>query len=306
MRKSNTCFRFLIVLIVFLFCLTGCSDNKVSNEDTKTKVIQELDYLDTKITSIANRLNNITLQNYTITSEEVSLGESSTGGESSGQSSTEETSTIQGGDKASEQEQSSSQNQKGQTESSNITTTQMEPNAILDSNENDIDWKTIKNEIEVISDSWGVVILDLSNLNVDNNDILTFSSTLDDCILSIKDENKNGTLTNIAKLYSYIPRFERGISAGNSSQNIKQVKAYIINAYSLVEKDDWAVIETNISESEKAFKNIINDIEYMKDKEYKVNKTYVLLKELQNSLTYKDKKLFYVKYKNLMESINAL
>ena len=47
-------------------------------------------------------------------------------------------------------------------------------------------------------------------------------------------------------------------------------------------------------------------MEYMKDKEYKVNKTYVLIKELQNSLGYKDKKMFYIKYKNLMESINTL
>ncbi len=182
----------------------------------------------------------------------------------------------------------------------------MEAGSILESDENDIDWKSIKNDIEILNEAWSVIILDLSNFNINNSDILDFSSTLDDCILSIKDENKSDTLRNVSKLYSFIPNFERGISASNSAQNIKQVKSYIINAYAQVDKGEWANIESNISDAEKTFNNLTNDMDYMKDKEYKVNKTYVLMKELQNSLSYKDKKLFYLKYKNLMESISTL
>ena len=61
-----------------------------------------------------------------------------------------------------------------------------------------------------------------------------------------------------------------------------------------------------MTDAEKTFRNITNDMEYIKGKEYKVNRCYVLIKELQNSLSYKDKKLFLIKYKNLMESINVL
>lgn len=313
MRKINNIFLILILIVFILFCLTGCN-NETNNEDIKSKIVQELDYLDTQIISIVNKLNNISIQNYTITSEEITLGEgssseessSSGGGSSGGESSTGGESSSQSGS-GGEQEKSNSQSQSGSNkEESKVTITKMEPKTILESDENDIDWSSVKNEIETINEAWSVVILDLSSLNVDNNDILSFSAILDDCILSIKDENKTDALINIAKLYSFIPNFEKGISVANSSQNIKQVKSYIINAYSLVEKDDWTGIETNMSECEKTFNSIINDMEYIKDKEYKVNKTYVLIKELQNSLSYKDKKLFYVKYKNLMESINTL
>ena len=300
MRKNIVSFSFFILIIVFLFFLTGCSDD-ITDNDVKSKATQELEYLDTQIVSIVNKLNNISLQNYTIASEEVSLSEESSGGSSS------EGTGNSGGTTGGQQKESNSQSGTGQgSEKSNITATQMEPKAVLDSDENDIDWKSLKSEIEIINDTWGVAILDLSSLNVDSNDILGFSSTLDDCILSIKDENKVDSLTNIAKLYSYIPKFEAGISSANSTQNIKQVKSYIINAYSLVEQGDWTGIESNISECEKTFKNLSNDMEYIKDKEYKVNKTYVLLKELQNSLQYKDRKLFYVKYSNLLENVNTL
>lgn len=307
MRKNKIIFPVLVILSVIVITLSGCN-NGTGNEDMKSKIARELDYLDTQIISILNDLNNISLKNYTVTPEEITIGEDgSSGGSSSGGSSSQSGESSEGSAQGSEQKQSSSQSQSASdTKESKITIMKMEPENVLSSDENDVDWNSIKNNIQTINESWGVIILDLSNMNVDNNDILNFSSTLDDCILSIKDEKKTDTLTNIAKLYSFIPKFERGISAENSTQNIKQVKSYIINAYSLVEKDDWTAIGNNISECEKTFKNITNDMEYMKDKEYKVNKTYVLIKELQNSLTYKDKKLFYVKYKNVMESINTL
>lgn len=306
MRKNKIIIPILFLCII-LISLTGCGNQDNSNGDIKEKVIQELDYLDTHIVSIINKLNNITLQNYSVTSEEVNLDEGSSSGETGGSSGGGEESSESAGVKQDEQKQSSSQEQNSKLEEkSNITATQMEPKTILQSDENDIDWNTVKNEIERINDSWGVILLDLSTLNIDNDDILGFSSALDDCILSIKDENKSDSLGNLAKLYSFIPKYESAISAPNSTQNIKQVKSHIINAYSAVEQDNWSDVENNISECEKMYKNVINDLEYVKNKEFKVNRSYVLIKELQNSLTYKDKKLFYLKYKNLLETINTL
>ena len=45
--------------------MTGCA-KKDDKKDLKGKVSEELDYLDTHIISIANSLNNISLENYTI------------------------------------------------------------------------------------------------------------------------------------------------------------------------------------------------------------------------------------------------
>lgn len=306
MRKNTICFSFFILILILSFFFTSCENDK-TNDDTTMKAKQEIEYIDSQIISLANKLYNLSMQNYAISSEEVKLGEENSSGTSSSQSGNEASGGSGSGESGGEQKQSSSQSGSGEeSQKSNITTTQMEPKTVLDSDENEIDWKSIKSQIETINEAWGVVILDLSSLNVDNNNILGFSSALDESILSIKDENKVNTLINIARLYSYIPKFERDIEAEQSIQNIKQVKSNVLNAYSLLEQDDWKGIETSISECENTFKNLSNDMEYIQDKEYKVNKTYVLIKELQNSLAYKDKKLFLVKYKNLMESVNTL
>lgn len=312
MKKNKIIIPILFLCIINLIVLTGCSSKGKTSDTSKDKVIQELDYLDGQIIGILNKLNNITLENYTVTSEETSLTEStSTGGDNgnSGSSGGSGSSDSSGGgsNQSSGVEQKQSSSQSGNSEDkSSITASQMEAKTILESDENDTDWSSIKSEIEKISNSWAVILLDLSNFNIDSNDVLSFSTTLDDSILSIKDENKEESLVNLAKLYSFIPMYERAISAENSVQNIKQVKSYIMNSYAGVEQENWNDVEFNISECEKTYKNIINDMEYVKDKEVKVNRTYVLIKELQNSLGYKDKKLFYIKYKNLIESINAL
>lgn len=304
MRKISILFCILSMTILLFF--TGCS-NETTKDDIKLKTVQELEYLDSQIIAIVNKLNNISMQNYAISSEKVSLGEESSSGTSSSQSGNEASGGSGSGSSGGEQKESSSQSGSGEeAQKSNITTTQMEPKTVLDSDENEIDWKSIKSQIETINEAWGVVVIDLTNSNVDNNNILGFSSALDESILSIKDENKANTLTNIATLYSYIPKFEENLSTNQSTQNIKQVKSNIIKAYSLLEQDDWIGIGTNMAECENIFKSLLNDMEYIQDKEYKVNRTYVLIKELQNSLVYKDKKLFLVKYKNLMESINTL
>lgn len=281
--------------------MTGCSKGE-EKKDLKEKVNEELNYLDTHIISILNNLNNISLENYKITSEIVEVEERSKESSTGNTGGSQETATGQTGEESSGSSQSSKNSQKN----NNIDTTKMEENAILDSNMDDIDWKSIKYEIETINKSWTVILLDLYSLNVSNDDIVSFSEILDNSIISIKNENKIDSLNNIAKLYSYIPIYEKAISAENSMQNIKQTKSFLINAYSFAEQDNWNEIQKNMNECEKTFKNVVNDIEFAKRNEYKINKTYVLIKEMQNSLYLQDKDIFYIKYKNLLESINTL
>ena len=128
------------------------------------------------------------MQNYAISSEEVNLGEENSSGTSSTQSGNE-ASGGSGSSGGGEQKQSSSQSGIGEeSQKSNITTTQMEPKIILDSDENQIDWKSIKSQIETINEAWGVVVLDLSCLNVDNNKPETFLWILEE--MENKIENK--------------------------------------------------------------------------------------------------------------------
>ena len=182
----------------------------------------------------------------------------------------------------------------------------MENNSILNKNTEDIDWNTMRSGIENINTSWSIVMLDLYNSNVSNYDIIAFGKALDQSIISIKNEDKIATLNNLSNLYSYIPKFLSSTSSEKHVQNIETTKYYIFMAYSAASQDDWNGVNTNLASAESNFLNLLNDTEYSKNREFKINKTYMLIKELQNSIPNKDKQLFFLKYINLMENINTL
>lgn len=227
---------FALFTIICIVTMTGCA-KKDDKKDLKEKVSEELDYLDTHIISIANSLNNISLENYTITSQRVEVEEKSKKSSSGNSGGNQETGTGQSGQGSSEKSQDNQNSQKN----NNINTTKMETNSVLDAIKSDIDWNSIKYDIENLNQSWSVILLDLYSLNVSNDDIIAFSKELDNCIISIKNENKIDSLNNIVKLYSYIPIYERAISAENSIQNIKQTKSFLVNAYLFVEQGNWNI-----------------------------------------------------------------
>ena len=97
-------FKIILCLIIILFFLTGCKNDN-EDEERKEKIAEELDYLDVQIVSIANGLNNLTLNNYVITKEEIQMEEKN---------------------KEDSKEEQSTTNSKN-----NITVTSMEPQNII-------------------------------------------------------------------------------------------------------------------------------------------------------------------------------
>ena len=289
----------ILILVMCLFFLAGCSDN-TNDTQNKEKLTSEIQYFSAHIAKMLNDLNNISLQNYELISKKVNVSESSS---SEGQSSSGSEGQSQS---VSSQQGGNSQNSDQSSESQSITVTDMEANSILKVDTSSVDWDLMKSQIEQINTSWGVVMIDLQNANISNDDIIAFSNLLDKTIISIKNEDKNSSLTNLTSLYSYIPKFLNSASVEKSLQNIETTKYNIFIAYTAVSQDDWNTANTNIANAESSFLSVLNDTNYSKNREFKINKTYVLLKDMQNSIVNMDKELFFLKYKNLMESLNTL
>lgn len=286
------------LVLICLFLLVGCSNN-FKEDSNKEKISTEIEFFSSRIADLLNNLNNIKLDSYELVSQKVELKEEPDGSTTNGQSQS-----------SSEESQSSSQssnnNSETNTQGESITVTDMQSSTILKTNTEDIDWDLIKNEVELMNASWSVAMLDLSNSNVSNDDIIGFSNLLNQTIISVKNEDKVASLTNLSNLYSYIPKFLAIVSSDKYEQNIENTKYYVLSSYVCVTQEDWNTTVTNLTNAEISFLSILNDTEYTQNKEFKVNKTYMLIKELQNSLASNDKELYFMKYKNLMESLNTL
>lgn len=300
----------LIILIFVAFSLTGCSDSQ--DGDLKAKVISELDYVNVKTIDMLNKLNSISFESYAIISEQVKFtDEEKQNNQSQSGKSTETSSGTEEGGNSSGEGSSDKSGQEGQqseqgTSNDKINTTNMVMDVELDKDRNNIDWTTIKNEVELLDESWAVITLDLYTLNVKSDTILSFSDKLNTAMVAIKNEDKQKSLTALADLYSSIPKFLEEVEADKNMQKMRQTQSYVIDAYILADDIENIEISKNLTQAITTYSEVMGDIDYTKDKTEKTNKVYVLLNELTNSLKEKDTDVFYIKYKNFMKEIETI
>ena len=303
--------RILIAVIIIMLGLTiwDIYKNKSNGSTIEEKVTVEIEYLDENITDIINYLNNITINTYTVnkieseeqeTGQNQSSGGQSTSGSEGGQSSGGGSSENSGGGSG-ESSGNSSSNEGGNGEGSEkeVVQYQIEKNNILNSDREVTNWEQIKNDIEKLYTSLVTIELDLEEIGVENSEILAFSELLDNTIISIKEENKEKSIENLAKLYKYIPKF---CQANDEKKYVYQTKAEIIEAYSMVDKEEWEQIEEKINLAEEKFSKAAEK----SSKKIITNKVTLLLKDFKEGIKLKDKDVFYIKYKNLLDELNNL
>lgn len=302
-------------MIFIVFTLTGCSEKKSEEELSKEKIDQELQYLDTKFVSIMNMLNNISFTNYKVTSEDVkeeknkSKESSSGSGQDSESSSEGESSSAS---KSGEESNSSSGSESGgEADSTNSKQENKiykltEENILsLDSN-SDIQWDLIKSEIENLYSIWTTIAIDMHTVGINSDDILEFNVLLDNLAMQAKEENKQGALDNLSKLYNLLPKYLNSYSEDNIKKSVLNTKAHLLSAFCMVNSDKWEDMSAEMSKANQEFSTVINNVNIDKNKKLNVNRAYLLLKEAQNSTDVKDKEVFLLKYKNAIQELNML
>jgi hypothetical protein len=293
MKKS---FVFILVILILLI-ISGVAIVSFCNSDNeeellKEKLQSEIDFLDTKISGMLNSVNGLILQNYKVNVEKI---------EDSSEDITSE-------DESSSSSKSSgdSQNTKQDSSSKDESNYQykMTENITLTSQRN-TNWDELAYDIEILNSSWATITLDLYKQNIDGQSILGFNTDLDNTIKAVKAKNKQETLSYLAKLYSYLPIYEQGFNNDTTQINVYNVRSCVYNAYALIEQNNNDEVSKQLQSAENFLVTMMNNID-ITQKEFNLNKAYILLKDLQNSVDLNDVDIFYVKYKNLYEEINML
>lgn len=278
----------IIIIIIAVFAFFIYSNAKEDNSQTN-KIEEEIVYLDTKITNLINHINGIHLQNYKIVISKIEESE----GETNSDTTQEKNNKQEGGN---EEEESKQQ----------IKISKMEKEVTVN-NSNQVNWEWIQGETEVFYSVWATIVLDLYEIGISSEKILGFSNTLDQTLINVKNKDKVKTCESFAKLYEFLPQFANTSHTDEFKKNLLQTKSYIINSYAYVESEAWDKVQVEVNNAEKNFMQVVNNINNNEgQKKFNINKTYILIEELKNSLSIKDTGIFYIKYKNLLEELNSL
>lgn len=308
--KSKNWLIYIIIVTIMIAIIASIIMIVRSNlngniQKLSSKIDDELEYLDKTTLAMINQLNNLK------TTDEIQIKRTSVGENSQnimGNSNQEDLSSESG-----KQEESTSSSSKSTEDSNsnnknqNIEKYYIEDNSVLLRDTNTIDWNDLENQAENLYDSWATITLDLNAMNVSSDDILSYNTNLDNLLLSIKDQNKVNSAICLANLYSLVPKYMSETLEDEKKIQIENVKSSIVSAYSIVDTGKWDDIINLLGNAEnelKAFINSSNDLSSIK--QAKVNKSYVLLKELIKTSNEKNTDLFYLKYINLIQELENI
>ena len=294
----------LIIIILSLTVYTNASKNNDNNE--KDKAFTEIKFLESKFENLLNTMNNIETRNYKISYGEISeVGKQESNSES-GETSSKSSEGGSGGNNSSSESSSSSR-------SSESNNTQQEKGVKFDlkrkgtlNNAENINWDEVKGEVETIYTSIPNITLDLYKVNLNHEDILSFNKEFDNLTVAAKDESKEDALTQLSKLYDYIPKFVQNVTDDELYKKEIETKNFIFKAYSKLDGDNWNEISKDINNAINTYSQLLSNTDINDKKQYSINRVYIMLNELQNTVLIKDKSVFLVKYKNLIEEISNL
>lgn len=293
-----------LIIVLFVFLIYKVYADNGENQDAKSKSLAEVKYLENKFLDLFNQINNINFENYKIASSEIQKESQSSGNSESSSESGSESSG--GGEK-----QDTNQSKQGNTESSNETSENnkkftLESAGIL-TNNSETDWNQMKNEVEKIYTSLYPTTIALYQTAVNQDNILNFNKEYDNLTKAIKEENKDDTLAELSLLYNYLPEFVENCTDDEKEKIIIRTKNYIFKAYSTLEQEDWVTISENINNASQEFTKLVTNVDNQKNKnQFSINKIYVMINEMQNAVLLRDKDVFLIKYKNILEELQNL
>lgn len=277
----------VIIVILVIFLVKNINNDKNKDND---KVVSEIKYIDNKLMILLNGMNNITLENFKVSVRKTSVNSVKKSGPEESLSSS-----------SSGKESESSSQSKSSNSSSNTTAEQygLKEERIL-TNNNEINWEEIKNEVELLYATVPTMTLDLYSYNISQQEILGFNKELDELTVAIKEENKEQTLIKLANLYRYLPAFVSGFSEDSEYVNLLETKSNVFNSYVFVNLDNWNEATNYINKAIDSYLPVLNNLKE-NNNQYDNQKIYVILNELKSTTNLKDRNVFLIKYRNLLE-----
>ena len=303
-------FIFLIIVIIVLSVFLYFNISSGNNQNSKEKSLSEVEYVETKLVTLFNELNNIESRNYTVSVKEIESPSKEENSESSSSNSKESTEQQSQGQEQNQGQQdqggktNDSDSQGGQEEK----TTQefeMKETGILSKTE-DIDWEHVKTEVENLYTSIPTITLDLYQMQIPRENILAFNQEFDKLTISVKEENKENTLLELSNIYNYIPTFVDNVSDSDVYKVVIKTKNNLFKAYSKLDSKNWNEISNDVKTTIDTYASLLSNTNVEREKQESVNKVYIMLNELQNAVNVQDTSVFLIKYKNILEEMNNL
>ena len=164
----------------------------------------------------------------------------------------------------------------------------------------EINWEKIQMDFKEVSNSSSIIILDLTSLQIENNNILEFENKINEINLAIENKSELEFLRASKDSYKQISNYLNTILPDNNILYKEiEVKSYLLESlyYCMIDEYDFGF--NSIETAENLYNNLMNDVDYLRENSYKVNRVYIVIQEMKLSVQNKEKENVISKYINI-------
>ncbi len=165
------------------------------------------------------------------------------------------------------------------------------------------DWKEINNDAQNIGKSLDTLMLDFGEAKISNEELNKFRTEINNLLIASSGEDEQTLLTSASNLYSLLPDYYGKFSNDNNKKDIMTLKSLVLKSYINSYFLNWPEAKNNAQSAETKYKEMSDNLEYMKEYSYSLNKIYILVEEFKNAIDLEQADLAKIKYINFIEKI---
>lgn len=167
--------------------------------------------------------------------------------------------------------------------------------------DNNLNWDSINDDVEEINGALDTIILDLSEVNISNDDLIKLRNEVDNLFIAVGKKDEYNFLNRCGYMYSLLPGYLDKCTDNKNIVNIMKLKSLVLTSFIQSQFNEWEQAKINISTAETHYKGMMDNIDYMKEYSYNLNKVYILLEEFKSSIDNEEADLAQVKYITFIE-----
>lgn len=166
-----------------------------------------------------------------------------------------------------------------------------------------LNWEKLLNDTKKIENSIPTILVDLTALNIEATEIAKLSDGVNNMIIAIGNEDEKTYLIELNNVYSLIPTYMEKYAGNNEKTFKKKLKYYAISTYIAYSDGNLEMAKTQSGELERVYSEKMQDMNYVQNNEYNLNKLYILIQELKRAVDSNSSELVKSKYLLIIDEL---
>ena len=169
--------------------------------------------------------------------------------------------------------------------------------------DNLIGWDKVLEDGENINLELDNLMLDLSKLNLANEEIRNLSIYTNNVLRAISEKNEMSLLNELTNLYQTIPVYLNLYEKDKNKIKQKELKSLILKSFNYAVNGDWVNSKNETLNVENKYNEMISDSSYIGENSYNINKLYILIQEYKTAIDSNNIEIVRIKFIALVSEI---